>query len=266
MVDDFGGYQSRHEHTLSVMHDAIARYASELIGWTFDFYIYTGDNPERAAPLGPDIPVLAYSTTGCSAANVKAIPDHIYGGWPEAGINSYAESTAAIAQAGLPAPTIDKIFWIGCVATHPSRQTLLDIGAQHPDDMHFVGMDWHATYTGRKQDTTKFVSLPDHCKYSMLIDIRGNGYSGRLKMLMHANRPVFIVKSPFSEFFHPGLRPYENYIPVRADMADLADLVAEVKSDPGAIACLSAGATDFAKNYLTYDAALQRWRDVLVTL
>ena len=262
-IEDFGGYQSRHEHTISVMRSAMTKYEHDLIGRVFDFYIYTGDNPERVAPLGPDVPVLAYSVTDKTTPNVLTIPDHIFGGWPEAGIDSYEESTAAITQAGLPAPSIDKLFWIGCTATHPSRSALMDIGAQYPEDMHFVGMGWHATYTGKKQDTTAFVSLPDHCKYSMLIDIRGNGYSGRLKMLMHANRPVFVVGSPFSEFFSPALRPFENYVPVRSDMSGLVDLIAEVKSNPELARRLSDGATRLAREHLTLDRALECWKYVL---
>ena len=225
---DHGGYQSRHANTISFMFKALAFYAADLAGLSFDFLIYTGDNPETIENQG--LPVLAFSTTD-RTPNVIPIPDHIFGGWPEAGIESFGSCAIDMGNAGIMSPIIDKAFWIGCPATHPSRHKLIEIGNQNQDDMCFLGMNWYDTFTGRKQDTTQFVTLPNHCAYSMLVDIRGNGYSGRQKLLFHARRPLFIVDSPFREFYHKDLVPFLHYIPIKEDLSDLAHYVNLVKRD-----------------------------------
>ncbi|KAJ7480350.1 hypothetical protein B0H11DRAFT_2421163 [Mycena galericulata] len=53
-----------------------------------------------------------------------------------------------------------------------------------------------------------------------LLDVDGNTFSGRYLGLLRSGGLVF--KSPaFTEFFTPWLVPYEHFIPVRPDLADL---------------------------------------------
>ena len=145
-AEDLGGFESRNPATLAFLQETLTRHGADLAGRDYNFLIYTGDNPEACAKLATQIPfVLAYSTASGapqSPPNVIALPDFIYSGWPETGIESYENSTGAIARAGQKPPVTDKLFWIGNVETHPVRRTLIEIGQRHPDDMHFVAIDW----------------------------------------------------------------------------------------------------------------------------
>lgn len=266
---DHGGYQSRHKATLSLLRETFQTHAAVLSGLHFNFFIGSFDNPESCNVLADVVPyVLTYSVTDQCRANILAMPDFVYGGWPEAGIVSYDETTAAIAEAGKKPPLHDKVFWIGNVETDPSRAWMMDIGQKNPDDMDFVAMNWLAGHSpdGSRLPASRFVSMPDHAAYSMLLDIRGAGYSGRLKLLMHAGRPVFLVERRFREFFYEHLRPFEHYMPVKEDLSDLAARVAEVKYDKALSERLGRGASAFAATYLTRRYALDYLRDLLLRI
>lgn len=267
IVKDRGGADSRHAATLSLFRDVFTLYAPEFVGCRFDFFVCSFDNPESCNDLAKYVPhVLTYSVTDNCLPNIIAIPDFIFGGWPEIGIHDYTATTKAIAQAGQQPPQRDQIFWIGNAEMHETRRALLQIGAQHPDSMNFIGMQWHKDHAGGGQQPSVYVSLPDHAAYSMLLDIRGSGYSGRLKLLMHAGRPLFLVERPFKEFFFKHLRPFEHYMPVRTDLSDLAHRVEEVRGHPGLAQRLGQGAASFAAQYLTRAAAMVYLKDLLVGL
>lgn len=266
---DHRGYQSRHTSTQNFIRDTFQRYARDFIGLHFNFFIGSFDNPESCNVLAERVPyVLTYSVTPECLPNIIAMPDFIYNGWPEAGIDDYNATTAAITAAGQLPPQHNKLFWIGNVAMDPSRAVLMEMAAQNPDCMECIGMSWHGTRLPRSErlPASRYVSLPDHAAYGMLLDIRGAGYSGRLKLLMHANRPVFVVERRFREFFYDRLKPYEHYVPIRADMADLAERVRFVKDNPDLAAHLGRGAASFAAQFLTRDYALQYMRDVLLRI
>lgn len=89
-------------------------------------------------------------------------------------------------------------------------------------------MKW--SHSGKpQQNSTKYISLPELVSmYSILIDIEGNGYSGRLKYLLWSHRPVIIIDRPHKEFFFKYLKEWEYYIPVKQDLSDLIEKLSGV--------------------------------------
>jgi hypothetical protein len=267
IVKDHGGYQSHHAATLAVLRETFEKYATDFANLHFDFFIGSFDNPESCNDLAAVAPhVLAYATTPQCRPNIIAVPDFIYDNWPEAGIDDYTATCAAIAEASKKSPEHDKLFWIGNADMDPLRLSLLEIAAEHPEDMECISMLWQqsSTASSSRLAASRFVTLPDHARYSMPLDIRGAGYSGRLKLLMQAGRPVFLVDRRFHEFFYGHLRPYEHYMPVKEDLADLAAHIAEIKQNKNLAQKLGAGASAFAAKYLTKPHALTVWRDILL--
>ncbi|KAJ7480373.1 glycosyl transferase family 90-domain-containing protein [Mycena galericulata] len=57
-------------------------------------------------------------------------------------------------------------------------------------------------------------------QYKYLLDVDGNTFSGRYLGLLRSGGLVF-KSTAFTEFFTPWLVPYEHFIPVRPDLADL---------------------------------------------
>jgi len=110
--------------------------------------------------------------------------------------------------------------------------------------------------------STKYISLTDLIKtYSILIDIEGNGYSGRLKYLLWSHRPVIIVDRPHKEYFFEFLEEWKHYIPVKRDLSDLIEktqwcLTNYFKAQEIAY--------EFSKKYLTRNACYEQWNKIII--
>ncbi|CAK5266207.1 unnamed protein product [Mycena citricolor] len=61
-------------------------------------------------------------------------------------------------------------------------------------------------------------------KYKFALDVDGHTFSGRFLGLLRSGSLVFKATA-FTEYFSDWLRPYEHYIPVRIDLADLVEKV-----------------------------------------
>ncbi|KIR42923.1 hypothetical protein I307_05090 [Cryptococcus deuterogattii 99/473] len=64
-----------------------------------------------------------------------------------------------------------------------------------------------------------------------LLDIDGNGWSGRFRKLMSTNSLV-IKMTMFTEWFQPHLIPWFMYIPAKLDFSDLPDIMAFFRGTP----------------------------------
>jgi Glycosyl transferase family 90 len=100
----------------------------------------------------------------------------------------------------------------------------------------------------------------DFLGYRYLIDIDGNGnaWSGLFSaMLMGAT--IFKVASPmaFRQWYYDKLIPWENYIPVSADLSDLDDRLEWAFSHPRQCAEMGASIKDIADR-MTYESELKR--------
>ncbi|WWD18593.1 hypothetical protein CI109_103046 [Kwoniella shandongensis] len=68
-------------------------------------------------------------------------------------------------------------------------------------------------------------------KHKFLLDIDGNGWSGRFRKLMSTNS-VVIKMTMFTEWFQPHLIPWFMYIPAKLDFSDLTDIMAFFRGTP----------------------------------
>jgi len=103
-----------------------------------------------------------------------------------------------------------------------------------------------------------YLSLPDLMKYKYLIDIGGNGYSGRLKFLLFSKRPLLIVDRNYIEYFHDDLVPYLHYIPVKMDLSDLDEQVNWMISNPEKSLEIANNAFEYAMNNFNLDNLIDR--------
>ncbi|OCF30440.1 hypothetical protein I316_07927 [Kwoniella heveanensis BCC8398] len=68
-------------------------------------------------------------------------------------------------------------------------------------------------------------------KHKFLLDIDGNGWSGRFRRLMSTNSMV-IKMTMFTEWFQPHLIPWFMYVPAKLDFSDLTDIMAFFRGTP----------------------------------
>ncbi|KAF7308339.1 CAP10 domain-containing protein [Mycena chlorophos] len=111
------------------------------------------------------------------------------------------------------------------------RFRLIDIMRANPGMMDFALMGWNTWCDGdcdmgaieREYDfATATAPREEVYQYKYAMDVDGHGWSGRFLGLLRSGSLVF-KSTIFTEFFSQWIRPFEHYIPVRPDLADLVE-------------------------------------------
>ena len=200
----------------------------------------------------------AYSKQNATTAEDydSIIPDFNFRHWPETRMMDYTQTMSEIDAAGQNPPTVQKVGWIGNVHTNPRRKVLHEIGRMNSDKLDIFSMEWCGTH--------KYISPANLvATYAFLLDIEGNGYSGRTKYFLWSHRPLLLVDRPHKEYFYEHMRPWQHYIPVQRDLSDLMDRVAWAIRNPAAAKKIADQAYEFAKEHLTREAAWKQFDRVV---
>ena len=255
---DHGGYESRNTSTIWCIKEA-----DKIYKWKdFDIIkIYTGDTEDECDGITN---TYTYSN---KTSTYKTIPDFNFHAWPEVGILDYNTFTHDIHLAGLEPTTYNKVGWIGNIDTNFIRKKAYEISLDNKDIMDITPMNWSGRTPQSESlqlNSTKYLSTPDLVKrYSILIDIEGNGYSGRVKHLLWSHRPLIIVDRPHKEFFYDYLVPWTHYIPVKRDLSDLLHNIEWCFSNKTKARKIAENAYYFSQTHLTRDVAYKRWDEII---
>lgn len=201
-----------------------------------------------------------------SSYNDRIIPCHVFACWKECGIEDYEEICSELMSRASHEHIDDRLFWIGNVNTHQTRKIFVEMTSERLDVCAIDSGNWHGKDGSLKKVEKKYISIPDHSNYRYLIDIQGNGYSGRTKLLMHTGRPLFYQSRMWHEYWFFQTEPFIHYIPVKEDLSDLNEKIDWANSHPKECATIAANALAFAKNNLRRENAIKRYQDILILL
>ena len=254
-----GGFQSRHDAVLGLLEQADREHAVP----DFDpVLVHTLDRP--VSPV--EQPWRSYAfCTGDGYTDVP-VPDFVFGGWPEVGIDDFDETCWGVQSAGDEPAQLPVTGWIGSVQTSAVRSVLLELGRVHPDVLDVQQVDWVAGADQGPLQTAAGNALTLEAqarRWSALLDVEGKGYSGRLKLLLHSGRPVLVQDRPWREWFWDSLVPMEHYVPVRRDLSDLVARARWVQRHPLEAAAIGRAGQKLAQQLLTRSAAVEQWAGVL---
>jgi hypothetical protein len=247
---DLGGYETRNPSTFWCIQKADEKYNWKDFA---EFKIYTGDFENN---------IHDYTYSKKDNYN-NLIPDFNFHAWPQVGINDYDIFIKEIDNAGRNYYEINKVGWVGNTGTNIMRKKLLEIGNDNKDSFDIIDMSWiHSNNI--KLNSTNYISTPELVKkYSILIDIEGYGYSGRLKHLLWSHRPLLIVDRPHKEFFFEYLKEWEHYIPVKRNLSDLIEKTKWCLDNYDKALIIAENAFQFSKLYLTRDACYDKWNNII---
>jgi len=183
LFNDLGGYENRNESTFWCVNQADKIYKWKDFN---DIIINTGDKGDKG---GVQLSyVINYNNYK------KIIPDFNFHCWKQIGINDYTEETEKIDKAGLQKYKINKVGWIGNIKTNIDRKKLLEIGNKNNELFEIIPIRWSKS-DNIKLNCSNYLSLSNLVKnYSILIDVTGAGYSGRVKLLLFSHRPLLLVE------------------------------------------------------------------------
>jgi len=254
VFNDYKGYETRSPSTFWCIQQADEIYNFKDFN---EIKIYTGDYENSSDEY-------TYSKRN---SYYRLVPDFNFYAWPQVGIPDYETIVKEIGHAGLTKFEINKVGWIGCVS-HFNRKKLLAIGNRRKDLFDFFQTTWiKSNADSQVLHSTNYISTPNLVKtYSMLIDIEGHGYSGRLKHLLWSHRPVLIVDRPHKEYFFEFLKEWIHYIPVKRDLSDLVEQTTWCLTNYDKALEIAENAYAFSKTYLTREACYKKWNDIICNL
>jgi hypothetical protein len=195
----------------------------------------------------------------------ETIPDFLYDNWAGSGVDDY-EVTRKQLLALTDAPETDLLGWRG-KDHHPNRLRLIQIAEEpHPSGRIMDCVAVSGQGQPRWDTYPAGMSLLEQAKrFRYLIDIEGyqGGYSGGLKLRLHAPRVVFIQERDYKEDFFEWLVPYKHYIPVKNNLSDLVERLKWLKENPDVEELIIKEKAEFCNTYLTREAAVKRIADRL---
>jgi hypothetical protein len=263
--EDFGGYESRNSSVTSLIRDA----------WTSGIQDGNPPLPLKFFTLFTDDLFntrshFSFAATGPENAR-RSMPHFIFHAWPECGVPEYQSTFDAMVEMGSRPWAEERAFWIGSMfdnATYPqcNRHLGVSLAARVPDLLDYRVIDWKNRGLEQCGSTPGYVSLVDHCRHRVLIDMPGIGFSARLPLLLASGRPVILVGRPHEAWFYwdGSLVPWEHYIPCGPKdgwgfaESDLEEAVRWTFFHPDEAAAIGRRGRDYAVSRLTRSAAVSR--------
>lgn len=251
-IQDFGGFQTRNFSSIKLAQQLLSEVKKDV-----EFNIYTEDKPKYNIN---GIRTFSYSTINEDYSNT--CPDFIFNHWKEARIDDYEQHCVMLNECGKINYSENKIGWIGsfsCLA----RKQLYNYYKNNTNifEMHVTNLTLNLDGVVQSDN---FMTMDEQVKkWKYLLDIEGNGYSGRLKLLMWSGRPVFIIDRPYKEYFYQFMEPWKHYIPVKRNLSDLSENYNIIEKDHSLYKHISENAVKFSKEYLTKKFALDYWKNLI---
>jgi hypothetical protein len=261
---DQGGYQTRSQAIFALVQMAWKKYVKGRKVSSKEFSINTGDKFETSSDY-------SFSINHPSQLD-RCFPNYVYWNWSEAGITDYKEVFNSMLNEGKKLPTDDRVFWIGAL-TNQNRSIGIEVGKERLDLADFQVMEWLSHQSNVSQNpSSKFVSLPDHCKYRVLIDFGGAGYSGRIPLLLASGRPLIIVGHPEEAWFYwdGSMTPWVHYIPCGdksgngISKEDILNAIKWTFDNRKKAAEIGKAGQEYAKKYLSQEAVIKKIGKILL--
>ena len=109
-----------------------------------------------------------------------------------------------------------------------------------------------------------FLTWYDALRYRAALVVDGNTVADRLPFVMASATAVIKVDSPRREAFYSLLRPYEHYVPVRADLSDLEAQLRWALANETRLHAIARNGAAFALRHLSRRATLCHWTSLLL--
>jgi hypothetical protein len=262
--EDHTAYESRNKSMVSLIKDA----------WELLIRSDEEEDRERFFTLYTDDifnPYCHYSfSSRCPETARRSMPNFIFESWPECGMAGYEQVFGEMARLGSFPYEDERAFWIGNVAmevvTYAPRRMGAAVARKDPGLIDFKSVDWKNKGLDQFKHTPGYTTLPDHCRYRVLIDFGGAGFSARIPLLLASGRPVILVGHPEEAWFYwdGTLVPWVHYVPCGAK--DGRDVSEELIRDSLRWTFDNASQADdigvrgreYAEKHLTRRAALER--------
>ncbi len=77
-----------------------------------------------------------------------------------------------------------------------------------------------------------FVKANELYQWKYLLDIRGYGWTDRVKLLLASGRVLLLVERPYREYYFDLIKPMVHYVPIEEDLSDLINKIHYLDENP----------------------------------
>ena len=138
----------------------------------------------------------------------------------------------------------------GNLENDKTRLILKKIGEKHADKLFIYDFIYR---NGKIQYGKKQFSARQFMDFKYLIDIRGYGWTDRVKYLLGMKRPLLLVDRPYREYYFNRLIPMKHYIPIREDLSDLIEKIEMLETNKDLYETICNNAFKFVLNNFTQE-------------
>lgn len=274
------GFQSRATTSVAMIQEAVnlLQQAGTPIR-DFDVRkIYAGDNfiknlTSRLGPMKDDVLEkiacdydYAYSLpwTFAETCRTQLLPDFTFDNWVEAGLlPDFTSLTTRLHDISNNPAEKQVCGWAGNPKSNYKRQEFAKLASPSLFEVISPSIN-HGTGGGR------LTMEAQTQQWACMVDLPGNGYSGRVPMLLHTGRPLLMVDRDGAGHFTDRvwyadmLKPNLHYIPVYSNFSNLEEAAKKALSEEGLQ--IAARAQRLAADNLTRHAAIEHIATLLAAI
>lgn len=216
--------------------------------------INTADGPSQDPP--PRISnYLEFDTSTTKKDESTIFPDYIFGNWWHIGLTNYDDFVKEICDNNsFENIKSNKLFWIGNLQGVKQRIKFVELANQNKDKLYADTMSW----TNGGRIPTKFIETKNYGQFRYLIDLSGQGCSGRLKLLPFCNRPLFITERMCWSWSDILILKQNLHVPVSDDLSDLIQKYDEVNNNQDFYFENSRKLMEYCLENLTFEKACEQ--------
>lgn len=208
-----------------------------------DIFINCDDTPPE---FQPDIPLAAYSSS--PGSSTIAIPSNVHMGWPGDGVPRIDEwAQFWLRERDVPfQKRADVLFWRGFGFYNGYRASCIT------KLQGFKHMDVQCR-------SMSVIQMREQSNYKYILDLMGEGWSGRLMNLMWMGAVIFIAERNLHEYWvREFFVPWKHYVPLKHDCSDAHEVLEQVMNMPDKGESIAIACRERASEILTEDFALRR--------
>lgn len=251
--------------TIQMIRDSFDKFPDE-VNKTFSAWIYGGDWTYEAdicrELIGVDH-IFSYSTSYALSDRVIPIPDY-----------KFYHSGYAVDDRTLEGDELleelwkkeeqpwkdERAFWVGNISNSEARYRLKVMSERYPEKICVKSFYVQGT---NQSGLENYVEMKDFSDYKYLIDVRGYGWTDRVKLLLAMGRPLLLVDRPFVEYYYSLLEPMKNYVPIREDLSDLIEKIDYLDGHSDIYNSIVKNARMFTEEYFKRDEVLKTMANVI---
>ena len=187
-------------------------------------------------------------------------PDYVFGNWWHIGLTDFDEFTQDITNNSIANPPIhNKEFWAGALQNIPQRLQYKHISNRYPNIFETMTMKW-----GNHSNPSRFIKLREHGQWSILIDLTGVGWSGRLKMLPFCKRPLIIANRKFWGWSDFMILKTKNFYMANKDLSNLIQIVNYIKNNKAKAQLKADNLYNYVSEKFKFDNVCKYAADIIV--